>query len=641
MIAESCEVPRDDLDEGFNPCRRQVVENGELCQYAHMYDVMNERYDREEDTSYLNSVKRDRISQSTPSQSTGGGKIYSQDTDGVEGFISTSGTLEPTANDEIPSSKAVADYVAANIPDVSSLEAEIDKKLNKVTINTDYNQVYVKSTDGNQTMLNVSDTGTSVTPTSERLITGKGISEYAQPKAKVKNGLGTVSGCNTSGDALDRVMVSNMEMSTASDGSSTIPSTGAVNIALATKQDKLTLPLSIEQGGTGGNTPYVTGDLDSSAIFVMHDAPNDRYDAAPMSALTGYLDNRYNPLIPSYRFSAGCDLNNIQDGTYFTGSNTESNNLLNKPNYNFLSSVRVDQFANGSVTDTRAQIISENQTGTTFYRYRNNNIWSVWKLLYPTDVSTIPNPLPVDQGGTGAQTRSLKTAAGLTLLPVIDSIGASGALNGYTSVTNIATFITTNNIRPEIAAAFENHTADAVANNDLLPTNALMIDYVDAHSPATPPSNFSFQVSPFPADDWEGKMTVNVVPVFSTTIGPVTYIIARVYGSKEFIYTGTADNIGLFSNLKATEYPYIFSGGTNISIKLHIKGRSYTQGTYGFAPRESGSAVLLNDQIVSSVFSLGDLDMSNSLNCVFGDGTNTPSVWVSFNCLALMWRSVS
>ena len=46
MIDNSCEVPREDLDDGFNPCRKQVVENGELCQYAHMYDVMNERYDR-------------------------------------------------------------------------------------------------------------------------------------------------------------------------------------------------------------------------------------------------------------------------------------------------------------------------------------------------------------------------------------------------------------------------------------------------------------------------------------------------------------------------------------------------------------------------------------------------------------------
>lgn len=255
------------------------------------------------------------------------------------------------------------------------------------------------------------------------------------------------------------------------------------------------------------------------------------------------------------------------------------------------------------------------------------------------DVLTLP--LPVDQGGTGAQTRSLKTAAGLTLLPVIDSIGASGALNGYTSVTNIATFITTDKIRPEIAAAFENHTADAVADNDLLPTNALMIDYVDAHSPATPPSNFSFQVSPFPASDWEGEMNVNVAPVFSTTIGAVTYIIARVYGSNTFNYTGTADNITLFSSLKPTEYPYIFSSGTNIPIKLHIKGRSYTQGTYGFAPRESGSGVLLNDQIVSSVFSSGNLNMSNSLNCVFGDGTNTPAITVTFNCLALMWSSLS
>ena len=250
-------------------------------------------------------------------------------------------------------------------------------------------------------------------------------------------------------------------------------------------------------------------------------------------------------------------------------------------------------------------------------------------------------PLPVDQGGTGAQTRSLKTAAGLTLLPVIDSIGASGALNGYTSVTNIATFITTNKIRPEITAAFESRTAEAVAHNNLLTTNALMIDYVNAHSLATPPSNFSFNVSPFPAGDWEGEMNVNVVPVFSTTIGATTYIMAQVYGTKKFNYTGTASNIILFSSLKPTEYPYIFSGGTDIPLTLSIQGRSYTSGTYGFAPSGSGSGVLLNNQIVSSVFSSGNLDMSNNLNCVFGDGTNTPGVTVSFNSLALMWRSLS
>lgn len=152
MIDDSCEVPREDLDEGFNPCRRQVVENGELRQYAHMYDVMNERYDREEDTSYLNSVKRDRITQTTPSQSTGGGKIYSQDTNGVEGFISTSGTLEPTTNAEIPSSKAVADYVTANIPDISALEAEIDGKLDKYEDASGQDKLYAVGPTGKQYM---------------------------------------------------------------------------------------------------------------------------------------------------------------------------------------------------------------------------------------------------------------------------------------------------------------------------------------------------------------------------------------------------------------------------------------------------------------------------------------------------------
>lgn len=331
MIDGSCEVPRDDLDEGFNPCRKQVVENGELCQYAHMYDVMNERYDREEDTSYLNAVKRDRISQSTPSQSTGGGKIYSQDTDGAEGFISTSETLQPSTHAEIPSSKAVADY--------------------------------------------------------------------AQPKAKVKDGLGTVSGCNTSGDALDRVMVSNMDMSTASDGSPTIPSTGAVNIALATKQDKLTLPLSIEQGGTGGNTPYVTDELDSSAIFVMHDAPNDRYDAAPMSSLTGYLDARY-ILVEPKLIPSDADLNAYKtSGNYAVATSAVVPSIINKP-------VKLTEAFNLYVFPVllhnyyTGQQISAYDGTATYYRYYDSGSdqWSAWTLLYPAAPSTIA----VDQGGTGA-----------------------------------------------------------------------------------------------------------------------------------------------------------------------------------------------------------------------------------------------
>lgn len=321
MIDDSCEVPREDLDEGFNPCRRQVVENGELCQYAHMYDVMNERYDREEDTSYLNTVKRDRISQSTPSQSTGGGKIYSQDTDGVEGFISTSGILEPTTDDEIPSSKAVADY--------------------------------------------------------------------AQPKAKVKDGLGTVSGCNTSGDALDRVMVSNMELSTATDGSATIPSTGAVNTALATKQDKLTLPLSIEQGGTGGSTPYVTDDLDDSARFVMHDAPNDRYDAAPMSALTGYLDTRY-ILVDPILIPSASDLNEYKTpGNYAVATSAVVPSIINKP-VNLTEAFNLYVFPVLLHNYYTGQQISAYDGTATYYRCYDSGSqeWSAWTLLYPTSVPT-------------------------------------------------------------------------------------------------------------------------------------------------------------------------------------------------------------------------------------------------------------
>lgn len=490
MIDDSCEVPREDLDDGFNPCRRQVAENGELCQYAHMYDVMNERYDREEDTSYLNSVKRDRISQSTPSQSTGGGKVYSQDTDGVEGFISTSGTLEPTTNAEIPSSKAVADYVAGAVAD------------------------------------------------------------YAP------------------------------------------------------------IPLPISKGGTGGNTPYVTDDLDASAIFVMHDAPNDRYDAAPMSSLTGYLDTQYLP-VNSILIPPNSDLNEFKTpGKYAVRDNSVVPSIINTP-VNLTDAFYIYVFPVLTNNHYIGQQLTTYDGTATYYRLYVNgsNQWSSWRLLYPTS-STIPNILPVNQGGTGVQTA--------------------------------AEALITLGVPQEISNAFAAHTAITVADNDLLPTNALMIDYVDAHSPATPPSNFSFKVSPFPTGTWEGEMNINVVPVFSVNIGAVTYVIARIYGSKKFNYTGTADNINLFSSLKPVgDYTSIFSGSTDIPLTLSVSGRSYTAGTYGLTPNVNGSNLSLNNQIVSSVFNLGVFNISTNLKCVFGEGTNTPGVTVGVNCMALMWHSMS
>lgn len=429
MIDDSCEVPREDLDDGFNPCRRQVAENGELCQYAHMYDVMNERYDREEDTSYLNSVKRDRISQSTPSQSADGGKIYSQDTDGVEGFISTSGTLEPTTNAEIPSSKAVADYVAGAVAD------------------------------------------------------------YAP------------------------------------------------------------IPLPISKGGTGGNTPYVTDDLDNSAIFVMHDAPNDRYDAVPMSSLTGYLDTQYLP-VNSMLIPPNSDLNEFKTpGKYAIRDNSVVPSIINTP-VNLTDAFYIYVFPVLTNTHYIGQQLTTYDGSGTYYRYHVNstNQWSAWTLLYPT------NARPMD----------------------------------------------------------------------------------------TLPDKFSYAVSPFPSDTWEGEMTINVVPVFSVNIGTVEYVIARVYGSKKFNYTGTADNINLFSSLKHVgDYTDVFSGSTNIPLTLSVSGRSYTAGTYGLTPNASGSNLSLNNQTVSSAFNLGNFNISTNLKCVFGEGTNTPGVTVGVNCMALMWHSVS
>lgn len=425
MINESCEVPREDLDEGFNPCRKQVVENGELCQYAHMYDVMNERYDREEDTSYLNAVKRDKIDPNVNPPALGDSeRVYIQTPDGVETwmFANNHMTSETASAGVLPTTHAVAEYVAANIPDISALEAELDGKLDKVTLTSQRERAYVVLPDGTQSVHSITNDPNIIATGGSEIVNAVAVAGYAP------------------------------------------------------------IPLPISKGGTGGNTPYVTDDLDNSAIFVMHDAPNDRYDAAPMSALTNYLATQFmsfdNESIPS-----GSDLNTYKKpGNYATRTGGIVPTIINAPN-------NVSEAFNLYVIPTLdgpsfiSQYLVEYISGTTYYRdYRvNGSKWNPWKLLYPTPSSSVPNPLPVDQGGTGAQTRSLKTAAGLTLLPVIDTVGASGALNGYTSVTNIATFITTNNIRPEITTAFENHTADAVANNDLLPTNALMMSYVDGN----------------------------------------------------------------------------------------------------------------------------------------------------------------
>ena len=336
-------------------------------------------------------------------------------------------------------------------------------------------------------------------------------------------------------------------MSTASDGSPTIPSTGAVNIALATKQDKLTLPLSIEQGGTGGNTSYMTDDLDNSAIFVMHDAPNDRYVAAPMSAFTGYLDTRYIP-VKSKSIPSGSDLNEYKtSGNYAVVDGTVVPSIINKP-VNLTEAFNVYVFPVLLHDYYIGQRISTYTGTATYYRYYNSgsNQWSEWTLLYPTS------------------------------------------------------------------------------------------------APDTPPNKFSYAVSPFPTGTWEGEMNINVVPVFSVNIGAVTYVIARVYGSKKFNYIGTADNINLFSSLKHVgDYTSIFSGSTDIPLTLSVSGRSYTAGTYGLTPNVSGSNLSLNNQIVSSVFNLGDFNISTNLKCVFGEGTNTPGVTVSVNRMALMWHSVS
>lgn len=143
MIDESCKVPRENLDDGFNPCRQQVVENGELCQYAHMYDVMNERYDREDETSYLDWAKRDKITSTTPVLLAGNNtQIYANSTNG-EGRVNmlpSSAFNNPDNHTEasIPSAKAVADYVSSRYIPVKSTLIPPDSDLNEYKTSGNY-----------------------------------------------------------------------------------------------------------------------------------------------------------------------------------------------------------------------------------------------------------------------------------------------------------------------------------------------------------------------------------------------------------------------------------------------------------------------------------------------------------------------
>lgn len=364
MIDDSCKAPRKDLDDGFNPCRKQVVENGELCQYAHMYDVMNERYDREEDTSYLNSVKRDKITSTTPVLLAGNNtQIYANSTNG-EGRVNmlpSSAFNNPDNHTEasIPSAKAVADYVTANN---SALEAEIEGKVDKVSSTFVVDRLYGVAPDGTQMMKNISSESRNIVSGHKDLQTAGSIADYAP------------------------------------------------------------IPLPISKGGTGGITPYVTDDLDSSAIFVMHDVPNNRYDAAPMSALRNYLTTQFmsfdNELIPE-----GADLNTYKEpGNYSPRYTSSVLTVVNKPN-DVTMAFNLYVVPILSTSKYTAQYLVEYKGGRTYYRhYYSDEGWDSWNLLYPT------NSLDVSH---------------------------------------------------EISNAFTARTASTVAHNDLLSTNALMMDYVD------------------------------------------------------------------------------------------------------------------------------------------------------------------
>lgn len=530
MIDDSCKVPREDLDDGFNPCRKQVVENGELKSYAHMYDVMNERYDREEDTRYLDSVKRDKITSTTPVLSAGNNtKIYANSTNG-EGLVNmlpSSAFNNPSNHTEasIPSAKAVADYVTANI---SPLEAEIEGKVDKVNSKFTVERLYGVAPNGTQFMKNISSEARNIVSGHKDLQTAGSIADYAP------------------------------------------------------------IPLPISKGGTGGNTPYVTDDLDNSAVFVMHDAPNNRYDAAPMSALTGYLDTQYLP-VNSILIPPNSDLNEYKTpGKYAVEGDSAVPSIINTP-INLTKAFNIYVFYALTENHYIGQQLTTYDGSGTYYRFYSDSTgqWYPWTLLYPTSSTTISTPLSVDQGGTGAQKRRLKSAAGLTLLPVIDSIGASGALNGYTSVTNIATFITSNNIRPEITEAFENRTADAVAHNNLLPTNALMMDYVDGSL-----INYnSITVS--------GGGTSNLV------YNKVRFKNNRIYGDCDFTVDSKGDDGGVKVNIKIT--------GTDINIphaftKFILSNKPMLVNKSSNAIIEGKNIYDITDGTVYIQFNIGDLN---------------------------------
>lgn len=464
MIDDSCEVPREDLDEGFNPCRRQVKENGDLEAYAHMYDVMNERYDREEDTSWLNSVKLDK--QTGPFDTE---KVYAVAADGTQLMHSVSnspGNIQ-SGNMALQTAGSIADYVASHIPDVSGLEAELDGKLDKLTSTSTRKRIYTVSEGGVQT----------VTPIQK---------DYSSSWV---------------------------------DGT-TVPTTGAV-------AEYAPLPLPISKGGTGGNTPYVTDDLDASAIFVMHDAPNDRYDAAPMGALTNYLATKY-PTYDNVSIPSGSDLNDYKTaGNYSVRTTSLVPSIVNAP-ADVSEAFNLYVVPVLTTSNHLSQYLVEYLSGKTYYRHyeQNSDLWRQWTMLYPTsgtsDAWTNSSPSQHDKANSIFGSRDLQGAAG-NINVMCD--GTAGP--GYLGVTKTAgatgsktgTLPTVACVRGEIEAAFGDKTATSVAANDLLPTNNLLIDYVAAHAGGgSVPGTLTFAITPRVgiSDDRFaslGNMTVMVYPL--------------------------------------------------------------------------------------------------------------------------------
>lgn len=106
---------------------------------------------------------------------------------------------------------------------------------------------------------------------------------------------------------------------------------------------------------------------------------------------------------------------------------------------------------------------------------------SVIDALAELDISkqeVLTLPLPVSLGGTGVDARQYITPSS-SLGILMTGNGETGDISNWTTVDALAGYVNSVKTQPEIAAAFESRTADAVADNGLLPTGNAVTSFMN------------------------------------------------------------------------------------------------------------------------------------------------------------------